>query len=320
MRKTSLQKRTRPLAWDDLRCVLTVARTGSLSGAARALGVEHSTIFRRLNAVERRLGVKLFERTRKGYAPTVQGERAAAAASAMESQALAVEGLMLGQESNLTGVVRLATSELLAGYLLPTVIDGFRAAHPRLDLEIDVANHAVDLTRREADIALRASNSPGDHLIGRQIGELRYGVYGARHLAQAAGSKLDQLPWLGFDDSIAHHEIARWQHALRLNPAPRIRFNSIAPMVQAAAEGLGVAVLPMFAAERHAQLVRIGAVLDQPRVGLWTLSHREMRENARVQALSRHLARSIPQALAERQPSAPQRARPPADSVSRSSG
>src|ERR1044072_1899677 len=95
MIKRRLQKRTRSLAWDDLRCVLAIARTGSLSGAARSLGVGHSTVFRRLNAIERRLGVTLFDRTREGYSVTASGELAVASASAMEIEALAVERRML---------------------------------------------------------------------------------------------------------------------------------------------------------------------------------------------------------------------------------
>jgi len=302
MRRPSLQKRTASLPWDDLRWVLTIARTGSLSGAARALHVGHSTVFRRLIALERRLGVKLFERTRGGYAPTAHGNLAAAAASAMESQALAVERLMVASDSDLTGIVRLATSELLAGHLLPPLIEGFLAMHPRVQVEIDVADHTVDLTRREADLAMRASNAPGDHLVGRQAGELRYAIYGARSKRDPpAEDNLAQLQWIGFDDSIAHYAVARWLRAQTGRAPPRVRFSSIAPMMQAVAEGLGVAILPIFAADRHAALTRLGAMLDQPRMKLWILTHPEMRENARVGALSRHLARNLPRVLSERQ-------------------
>jgi DNA-binding transcriptional LysR family regulator len=289
MRKPSLQKRTRALAWDDLRCVLAVARTGSLSGAARALGIEHSTVFRRLNAIEKRLGAKLFERTRSGYAPTSHGESAAAAAAAMEGEALAIERRLLGADRRLTGTVRLATSELFAGFLLPLVLGEFLAAHPDIEVAVDISSRAADLTRREADLALRASNTPPDHLIGKQVGELRYAVYGK-----------PGIPWLGFDDSVAHLEIARWQRA-HVEASPRVRFSSLAPMMQAAAEGLGMAVLPLFAADQHRSLSRLGGVLDQPRMKLWVLSHREVRDNARVQALSRHLIKHVPQALKARQ-------------------
>ena len=228
MRKPNLQKRTSSLPWDDLRCVLAVARTGSLSGAARALGIEHSTVFRRLNAIEKRLGVKLFERARSGYTPTANGEFAAAAASSMEVEALAIERRMLGADERLTGVVRLATSELFAGFLLPLVLNDFLAAHPEIEIEVDVSSRVVDLTRREADLALRAPNAPPDHLIGREVGELRYAVYGTRSTAgETTTGTLDGRPWLGFDENIAYLAIARWQRAQSPDKRTRARLSGL---------------------------------------------------------------------------------------------
>jgi DNA-binding transcriptional LysR family regulator len=302
MHKPVLQKRTGALLWDDLRCVLAITRSGSLSGAARALGIEHSTVFRRLNAIERRLGVKLFERTRAGYAPTLHGEFAAAAANAMEAEAIAVERRMVGADTRLAGVVRLATSELFAGFLLPMVLAEFLTTHPQIDIEIDVSSSAVDLGRREADLALRSTTAPPEYLLGREVGELRYAVYGSRELMNGAGTAtLTELPWLGFEDNLADLAVARWQRAQTPDKPARVRFGSLAPMLQAAAEGLGIAVLPLFAAERHESLVRLGPVLDQPRMKLWVLSQREVRDNARVRALHRFLAKRIPRALAMRQ-------------------
>jgi DNA-binding transcriptional LysR family regulator len=301
MRKSSLQKRTGSLAWDDLRCVLAVARTGSLSGAARELGIRHSTIFRRLNAIERRVGVKLFERTRGGYVPTASGESAAAAAGVMESEALGVEKRLLGADSQLAGVVRLATSELFAGFLLPAVLKSFLTAHPGVEVEIAVSSRVVDLTRRDADLALRATTAPPDNLVGRPVGELRYAVYGSQRFKGAQSAVLDNLPWLGFDDTLAYLAIARWQRAQSAQRVTRVRFSSLAPMLHATAEGLGIAVLPLFAADQHQPLVRLSPVLDQPRMKLWVLGHPDLRENARVAALSRHLAKHVPQVLLERQ-------------------
>ena len=300
MGKRSLQERTGPLAWDDLRCVLTIARTGSLSGAARALRIEHSTVFRRLNGIEKRLGVKLFERTRSGYRPTASGETVAAAAGGMEAQALVIERQIVEGSARMAGVIRLATSELLAGFLLPGPLREFLQLHPGIEIELDVSNRAVDLMRREADVALRATNTPPDHLIGRRVGELRYAVYGVRGMA-AAGAPLGTLPWLGYDESIAHLSIAQWQRTQVPDAPPRVRFNSLAPMLQAAADGLGIAALPLFAADRYQSLSRLTPVLDQPRKKLWVLCHKDMRENARVRALWQHLARSLPHVLAARQ-------------------
>jgi DNA-binding transcriptional LysR family regulator len=302
MSKRRLQKRTQSLAWDDLRCVLAIARSGSLSGAARALGVGHSTVFRRLNAIERRLGATLFDRTREGYTVTANGELAIAAASAMEIEALAVERRMLGAAGRIGGVVRLATSELLAGFLLPAVLNDFLALHPQIEIEIDVSSRAVDLTRREADLALRASNAPAEDLIGRQVGELRYAVYGQRGQQPVSSvAALAELPWLGFDQSLAYLAIARWRDTHLASARTRVRFNSLAPMLHAAGEGLGVAILPIFAADRLAALSRLTPVLDEPRMKLWVLSHGDTRDNARVRALAQHLARQLPRVLAARQ-------------------
>src|SRR3569833_1028070 len=300
MRKPTLQKRTASLEWDDLRYVLAIARAGSLNGAARTLTVEHSTIFRRLNAIERRLGVKLFDRTRNGYVPTERGEIAAAAASIMEAQALDIERRVVGADARMCGVVRLATSELFAGFLLPSALKSFTAAHPDIEIEIDGSSRNVDLNRREADVALRASISPPEHFVGKQVGEIRYAVYGAPAIAAAVPRELSDLPWLGFDESLSFIAIARWQRSQSSRP-PRVRFGSLAALLQATAEGLGVAILPLFAAEHHTGLVRLGAVLDQPRMKLWVLSHTEVRDNARVKALSRHLTQEIPQVLSDRQ-------------------
>jgi DNA-binding transcriptional LysR family regulator len=303
MSKTRLQKRTRSLAWDDLRCVLAIARTASLSGAARALGVGHSTVFRRLNSIERRLGVTLFERTRAGYSVTANGELAVAAASAMEVEALAVERRMLSTAGRLSGVVRLATSELLAGFLLPSVLQEFLALHPQIEVEIDVSSRAVDLTRREADLALRASSAPAEDLIGRKVGEIRYAVYGARGQAPVASiAALAEHSWLGLDESLSHLAIARWRDTHFTNARARVRFNSLAPLLNAVGEGLGIAILPIFAADRHDTLARLTTVLEEPRMKLWVLSHGDTRDNARVRALAQYLALHVPRVLAARQP------------------
>jgi DNA-binding transcriptional LysR family regulator len=302
MSKGRLQKRTRSLAWDDLRCVLAIARTASLNGAARALGVGHSTVFRRLNAIERRLGVKLFERTREGYSVTASGELAVAAASAMEIEALAVERRMLSASGSLSGVVRLATSELLAGSLLPPVLQEFVAAHPEIEIEIDVSSRAVDLTRREADLALRASTAPPDDLIGRRVGEIRYAVYGARGQPPASTiAALAGQAWLGLDRSLSHLAIARWRETHFANARARVRFNSLAPMLDAVADGLGIAILPIFAADRYQTLSRLTTTLDEPRMQLWVLSHGDTRDNVRVRALAQFLALRVPRVLASRQ-------------------
>ena len=299
MSKPALQKSTAPLAWDDLRTVLAVAREGSLSGAARVLQVEHSTVFRRLKGIERRFGAALFERSRNGYAATAHGEAVADSARVMEQAALAAERHVVGADVRLSGVVRIATTEMFGCYLLPRVLPSFLEAHPDIEIEIDVSNRNVDLTRREADLALRSTNQPPEHLYGREVGELRYAVFAhRRYFRGGKAPALEDLPWIGFDESLRRLEIARWLRTRLPELRTRLRADSLIAMMQAAANGLGAAVLPLFAADFQPGLCRLTEVLDQPRLRLWVLNHAEVRENARVRALSRHLALELPGTLA----------------------
>ena len=166
-------------------------------------------------------------------------------------------------------------------------------------MEIAVANKSVDLTRREADLALRGTNTPPEHLIGRPIGEVRYAVFGAARFARGdARPDLSALPWLGYDDSLADLAPARWMRQAMPAVRPILRSDSLMTLLRACAAGLGVAVLPTFAAAQHGEVRRLSEVFDQPRTTLWLLSHPDVRHNARVRAFSEYVAREIPAALA----------------------
>lgn len=299
MSKPTLHERTGRLGWEDLQTVLAVARAGSLAGAARALDVQHSTVFRRIEAVERRLRVKLFERARTGWQANAHGEVVAEAARAMEEAALAAERRVLGADLELAGRVRIATSELLGGYLLSRPLAGFLARHPGIEIELDVANRPVDLARREADFAVRATHAPPESLVGRKVGDLRYAVYVAPALLPQDGSPPDlaRLPWIGFDERIAQTGIGHW--FARTFPAvePRLRTDSLATLMRLASEGTGAVVLPIFAAAQEPRLTRITPPIPDQSMGLWLLNHPDVRSNARVTALSRHLAAAIPEEL-----------------------
>ena len=210
-----MQQRTGTLDWNDLRTVLAVARAGSLAGAARALELRHSTVFRRIEQAERRLGARLFERARSGWAPNPQGEAVARAAAEMESAALGAERAISGADARLEGTIRIATSEALAGYLLLPLLRPFLAVHPGIEIECDVSNRNVDLTRREADLALRVTPQPPDTLVGRRVAPMRYAVFASKDVIgrRRGAPVLRELPWVGFDDRIAHFEVASWFRA-----------------------------------------------------------------------------------------------------------
>jgi DNA-binding transcriptional LysR family regulator len=299
MSKLNLHERTGNLAWDDLRTVLAVSRSGSLSGAARVLDIEHSTVFRRLEDIERRLGVPLFERQRTGYLANASGEAIAEAARVMEEAALSAERRVLGADTQLKGVIRLATSEMLGAYLLPHILVDFLKAHPEIEIEMDVSNRAVDLNKREADIALRATMNPPEHLIGRKLAEITTAVYATCKLVPENMNEdtLDQLPWIGFDDRMQNLPQARWMRERLPNVVPRLRMDSFLAVLRSAAIGAGAANLPCFAAAQEPKLIRISTPIDGPKMELWLLTHPDVRGNARVRALLEYLLEKVPNVL-----------------------
>lgn len=285
MRKPELHERK--LDWGELQTVLEIARAGSLAGAARKLGVEHSTAYRRLGAIEARLRRRLFERTRSGYAPLAVAEPLIEAAIRMEEAVHGAERAALGAEEQLAGEIRLSVSDALGAYLLPQLIAHFLRAHPAIEVDVGLTNRHVDLSRREADLALRLHSQPPDHLIARRVGTVTFSAYAAPSLLRTRPRRLRDLPWLGYEDAIASTPQAAWLREFAPSPAPRSRWGSLIAITQAAAAGLGAAVLTDFIANRTPGLVRISEPLGQ--IPLFLLSHPDVRGSARVRALSEHI-------------------------------
>lgn len=176
--------------WNEPRLVLAVHRAGSLTGAAKALGIDHSTAFRRLNAVETRLGVRLFERLPGGsYEATAAGERMAAAAERMEDEALALDRAIAGRDRRLSGPLRVTSSETLAYRELTRHLAVFRKQHPGIVVELAIDNRVLSLSRREADIALRPIRPKEGDLWGRKLADVAWAVYGARDRVEAIASE-----------------------------------------------------------------------------------------------------------------------------------
>lgn len=270
--------------WDDFRLVQAIAETQSLNGAAEKLGLNHSTVFRRLGAIEEAIGQKLFDRLRAGYEPTAIGVDMAALADRMRADVAEFERRLAGCDPLPAGDLRLATNDTLATYLMPELAAGFRARYPQVRLDLVVADRASNLARREADVALRATASPLETLVGRRIAELRWGVYATPDMiARHPDPDVDGAPWVGYGEAMHALPIAR-QLDDRVS-AERIvyRTSSIVGQVEAAAAGLGFATLPCFVGDRNPDVRRVGAPYDIGRA-LWILTHQDLRQSARVRA------------------------------------
>lgn len=279
------------LAWDDLRLVLAVFREGTLSGAARRLGVTHSTVFRRLGTIEKDMGVRLFERFRDGYAPTAAGEMAAASAVRLEDEVFALERKISGEDLRPSGLVRIATTDTLSAILMRHVAP-MRRLHPEIRLEIAISNAMANLTRREADIAIRPTPEPPELLVGRRLAGIAYAVYGSHaYWSRHGQGDLSAHDWVGLDDTLANSVIGRW---MRENiDASRIACSVDAlPALRDAAEaGLGLAMLPCYVGDLVSGLRRATSQTpSNPRSTLWLLTHNDLRRTARVRATLDFLA------------------------------
>lgn len=265
----------RTLAWDDFRLVKAVAEAGGLTGAAAALGIAHSTAFRRLGQIEERLGTLLFERHRTGYAATPAGEEMVALAERVDGDIAAFTRRLAGQEIQPAGELRVTTSEALLVHLLTPIFAAFQRQCPEVRLDVVIADAALNLSKRDADVAIRATDTPPEALVGRRAARIGWALYGPRE-AEAT------VPWVSLNESFAALPVVKAERA-RV-PAERVvyRLNSLSGLAEAIAAGIGQGHLPCFIGDKREDLVRLSAPLPELAADLWLLTHRELRHSARV--------------------------------------
>lgn len=273
------------LDWGHLRFFLALARTGSLSRAAKTLGVDRNTIARRVAALEEELHVQLYERGPQGWIRTAAGEELAALASRVEEDVLALARHADARDTAVAGTVRLTTASHVAARLLAPAVPALRDRHPHLVLELAVDQRPFDLTRREADLAVRMGRPRESGLVTRKLSDVAFRLYaspsylGRRRAVDVAGDA-----FIGFDETLASTPQERW--LARVAPDRRVSFrcNSTAALATAAAAGMGVAVLPCFYADGHPGLVRLEGPEPVPHE-LWLLVHGDLRRTPRVHAV-----------------------------------
>jgi DNA-binding transcriptional LysR family regulator len=268
-----------------LRLLITIGAASSLTAAARRLKIDHSTAFRRLAAMERRLGVRFFERARDGYTPTPAGETAIATASHVIEALDELERRLAGQDMRPSGVVRVTTTDTLIELLAP-MLAAFRAAHGGITLEIVAANPFFTLTRRDADVAIRPAVEAPEGLVARRIGSVGTALYAsAAYLAGRRDTPLALHDWLAPDESLAHLSSARWLQA-HVTPERIVASgNSLLFLRAAARAGLGVAPLPCYLGDADSSLQRVSAPIPEIAASLWLITHPDLRRVARVRAL-----------------------------------
>lgn len=274
------------MEWDDLRFVLAISRAAGLYPAARSLGVNPSSVYRRLDALEEKLGVRLFERLRSGYRLTIAGEELAETGARVESQVLSIERRIQGADVRLQGSVRLGTNEPLAIHLLSRHLHEFRRLYPDVRLHLTLSNHTVDLSRRDVDIVIRITDTPPDHLVGRAIAKANVAAYASTAYLdeRGRGRPLDEYDWIGYEGPLAHVRWARWIREHVPERQVVMHFDALGSVQIAAAQGVGCALMPCFVADGDPRLERLKGSFTAVESKVWVLTHPDLRKSARIRA------------------------------------
>lgn len=277
--------------WDDFRIILNVARTRSFAGAARRLGVNESTVARRIAQAERRLRSRLFERNLGKLEPTEAGAEIARRAEMIEMELQGAEDKISGVDERAAGTVRITSVPIVVNRILTPALSYLLAEHPLLRIELIADPRDLSLTKREADIALRLARPQSEvRAVARRIGTLGYAVYGSRQYASGA------LPWITYEDSMSDLPQNRWIAEVidrECNTEPLLLVNDAETLLHCVIAGLGKSLLPVAVGDREPGIVRIGEYPNTLSRELWLMVHPDLRGLIRVRVVMEWIKATI---------------------------
>lgn len=280
------------LDWDDLRFFLGIVRSGGIAAAAKRLNVTQSTVYRRLDRLEAGLGVRLLARGSRQLQLTAAGEDLAEGAEHMDDAALVLHNRILGRDMEPAGTVRLTAPDDLANVHVLPLLAGFQRLHPLITVELAIDNRNFDMSRREADIALRPTSNPPDTLVGRQAAEIGWAIYTHKSHGDIP---LPAQKWILWDEHLGPADHRRWARAHVPDDRIVLRTNSMRIMAEAADLEVGAAILPCFLASEQSNLVRLSGHHREWNTKLWILTHPDLRHTARIRLLSSYIFEALRQ-------------------------
>lgn len=285
---------TPPFNWNDLRFLLAVARSRTISLAGRRTGTDHATVSRRISALEAALGLQLFERNPRGYNLTQHGEALLGMATAMEAEAVRIEETAAGKQQGLVGAVRISTPEGFGNFFLASRIGALAAAHPRLAVEMITIQQIVALSRREADVAVTMTLPPGGNFLHEHLTDYRLFVYGSRsYLASAppirSRDDLGDHPFIGYVDDLIFTRALNYLSEIRPHLRARLQNSSLHAQLSATVAGFGLCVLPAYVARTAPELVAILPREVSLTRSYWMVADTDIAETAQIRLTLRFL-------------------------------
>jgi DNA-binding transcriptional LysR family regulator len=237
----------------------------------------------------------LFERSREGYLPNELAQELAEHAERLESALEAARSSAAGPGGQVSGSVRLTTTDTILHGLVAPALRDLAQRHPLLHYELHTGNELASLTRRDADIAVRATKRPPAHLVGKRVGAIRVALYAGRRRDAPTldDAMVGRADWIAPDDALPEHPSVVWRKRHLPKVQPRYRVNSILSVLELAVLGLGVGIVPLFLAEDRKDVVRLSEPLDECETDLWLLTHTESRHLRRVSEVYAHLSQTL---------------------------
>jgi DNA-binding transcriptional LysR family regulator len=278
--------------WDDIRFFLAAAHTGSLAAASRQVGSHQPTVGRRIDGLERRLGVRLFQRHAQGLTLTEEGHRIMQAAESMGEAAAMLQraSRFEDKDKDIRGSVRIAAPSGLAVHVIAAKLLQLHERFPYLDVVLQPSVSSADLTHGEADVAVRLYRPTAGELVVRRVGNMGFGLYGSptylqQHGTPRSAAELPQHCFIGYGEQLRHLEESCWLDSITEGARYLLCSDDTHTRLAATESGLGLAVLPHVLAQRSSQLKRVLETEDAPPKTIWLVVHRDLRHITRVRAV-----------------------------------
>ncbi len=278
--------------WDDLRIFLAVARSGSITAGAQKLGLDQSTVSRKLQAFEERLGLNLFMGTAKRNTLSPSGQTIFEGAARLEKEVEEINQNIAGFDEHQGGTVHIVTTDILSNHLLMSVTSEFLQEYP--DINLRIRTQEIDDKRLPGDLALYATNNPREELFGRKLATATFASYAARDYVESLQGRTDEMVWLNWDDGSA---TPSWPKLAPEIPDKmcRLRIDSVAILLEAVRFGIGATILPCFIGEQDPNLVRLTPGQTVSSRDIWLLMHQDLRRVPRIRTFINFFVQRIKQ-------------------------
>jgi DNA-binding transcriptional LysR family regulator len=279
----------------DLEAILALTRTGKLTDAGERLQIDASTVFRALQKIEKGIGQQLFERSRNGYKPLELAQELATRAESMEYELESARSIAQLDPEKVAGSVRITSTDTVLHGLIGPLLPRLKALHPLLSFDLHTGNELASLTRRDADIAVRATKRPPQHLIGKHLGPIKVALYGSKKskIRKNDSATISKTDWIAPDEALPDHPSVIWRkkHFPKLTPTYAV--SSILTVAELIGQGLGIGVLPVFLANSRSDLKPLSEIIDESQTELWLLTHTDARHLRRVSTVYSFISQEL---------------------------